>query len=66
MDAQSVKTIKFLKLPDVLDRVGVSRTTVYDLIKAGKFPEPLRVGRSTLWPDYKIREWQEGVMRGET
>lgn len=65
MDVPSAGTVRFLKLPEVLDRIGISRTSVYDLIREGKFPQPVRIGRSTLWPDHVIREWQEGVMRGE-
>ena len=29
---------QFLRLPDVLTKVGISRAQVYKLIKQGKFP----------------------------
>jgi len=38
------------RLPQVLARTGASRTTWYELIKAGKAPKPVKLGaRCTAW-----------------
>jgi len=29
--------------------LGISRPTIYRLVAAGKFPKPIRIGRSTRW-----------------
>lgn len=39
-----------IRLPDVLKRVGVSRSTLYALIKANKFKPPISLGaRAVGW-----------------
>ncbi len=30
---------RFLRIPEIVDRTGMSRTTIYDRINEGKFPE---------------------------
>ena len=35
---------KFLRLQEVLDRSGLSRSTCYELIAAGSFPKPVKIG----------------------
>lgn len=40
---------RFIRLPVVLRRYGISKTTIYDLIAKSKFPKPIHVGRSALW-----------------
>lgn len=47
-----------LRLPDVIARVGLRRTAVYDLIARGKFPRPIRLGRRcSAWPSDVIDRW---------
>ncbi len=40
---------KYLRIPAVLQRYGVGRTTIYDLVAKSEFPRPIHVGRSALW-----------------
>ena len=40
---------KYLRLPAVLQRYGVARTTIYDLVAKSAFPRPIHIGRSSLW-----------------
>ena len=35
---------KLLKIPEVLERVRMSRSSLYRLMRLGRFPEPVRVG----------------------
>lgn len=37
--------------------IGLGKTTVYDLISKGKFPEPKRVGRRSLWDMTEVQQW---------
>ena len=51
----------FLRLPEVLRRVGLSRATVYAQIKQGSFPYPVSLGpRSVAWIDNEIQSWIDG------
>ena len=49
------KSKRLLRLPEVLHRVGVSRTTWWRLIKAGVAPAPVKITpRVAAWPDESI------------
>ena len=43
---------KILRLPDVIDRVGFSRSTIYAFVSGGYFPPPIKIGpRAVGWLD---------------
>lgn len=48
---------KLIRLPDVLSRVGLGRSKVYQLIKEGQFPAPVKIGRSSLWLEQGVSAW---------
>lgn len=51
---------KILRLPGVLDAVGVKKSTLYEMIRAGKFPAPVRLGLRTVgWHQRDIDAWIE-------
>ncbi len=50
------------KLPAVQHRTGLSKSTIYALIKAGKFPEPVRLGsRCSRWKSSDLDTWLSQV-----
>lgn len=43
------------RLPQVLDRIGISRSQVYELIKRGQFPKGIKLGvRARGWSEADI------------
>jgi prophage regulatory protein len=36
--------------------MGIGRTTWLEGVKSGKYPKPIKIGRSTLWKVEQIRE----------
>lgn len=56
------ETVRFLRLPDVLDRVGLKRSKFYAMVKKGEFPAPIKIGDTSVWPDSEVREWQQQKM----
>ncbi|MDP1575851.1 MAG: AlpA family transcriptional regulator, partial [Cypionkella sp.] len=47
-----------LRRPAVLELTGLSTTTIYDQMKAGKFPRPIKLtGRAVAWPESRIADW---------
>lgn len=40
---------KNLRIAALMDLLGIGRSTVYDLIKKGQLPEPIKIGRSSVW-----------------
>lgn len=49
---------RMLRRPEVERRTGKSRSSIYDDIKKGKFPAPVRVGqRAVAWRESDIIRW---------
>ena len=52
---------KLLRRDEVEDLVGLATTSVYRLMRAGSFPEPVRVGaRAVRWRRSELEEWLAG------
>jgi prophage regulatory protein len=49
---------KILRRPDVEERTGLSRSTLYQWMKEGTFPKPVALGaRLVGWRENEIDEW---------
>ena len=54
----------FIRLPTVLTVFPVSKTTLWEMIKNGTFPKPVKLGpRISAWPVEAIRNFLETVAR---
>ena len=50
--------IRFLRLPEVMARTGLSRSTIYVRVAAGCFPRPVALGgRAVGWIETEVEEW---------
>jgi len=58
-----VTPTKFLRLPEVRDRTGKSRSSIYQGIAAGTFPKPIKLGgpraRAVGWIDSEIERYNQ-------
>jgi prophage regulatory protein len=53
-----------LRLPEVQRRTGLPRSTIYDRIKRGDFPAPIKLSeRSSAWDSRSIDGWIEDRLR---
>ena len=43
----------------VIGRTGLDPSPIYGLIRTGDFLKPLKLGRSSLWPESEIAHWIE-------
>jgi len=51
-------THRILRLPEVMTRTGLSRSTIYLRISDGTFPKPVNLGgRAVGWVEAEIQEW---------
>lgn len=50
---------RILRLPNVLQLVGLSRSSVYARIQAGTFPAPIKMGHSSGWIESEVQGWIE-------
>lgn len=48
---------RLLRMPQVLDRVGLKKTVIYERIKAGSFPKPIKLGSASAWPEHEVEAW---------
>ena len=49
---------RFLRLPEVMERTGLSRSTIYVRLAEGRFPRPVALGaRAVGWIEAEVDEW---------
>ena len=54
-----------LRRPQVEQRTGLSRSTLYQYIKDGDFPKPVRLGlRAVGWLESDISDWIAARVKG--
>ncbi len=53
-------TRRLLKLPEVLHRLPISKSSFYAGIKAGRFPKPIKLGGASVWRDDDIAAIERG------
>jgi prophage regulatory protein len=53
-----------IRLTEVLKRTGLSRTTLYELIKQGNFPRQIKLGRTSLWSESEVSSFIEEAKAG--
>ncbi len=47
-----------LRLRNVIELTGLSRSTIYELIRQGRFPHSIKLSkRAVAWPESSISEW---------
>ncbi len=58
--AVAVKSERLQRRPDVEARTGLSRSTIYEWMKRGEFPQPVKLGtRLVAWRESDITAWLE-------
>ena len=51
---------RFLRLSEVLEMTGMSKTFIYDRINEGTFPKQIQLGsRSVVWNEREVVQWME-------
>jgi len=56
MDAKASPSI--IRIKTVEARTGLRKTTIYDYVRAGKFPPPVRIGnRATGFIESEVNDW---------
>jgi prophage regulatory protein len=50
--------VSFLRLPDVKQVTGLSKSSLYALIRTESFPAPIRLGpRTVAWVRSEVKDW---------
>lgn len=56
----SVRKKELIRLTDLVQSLGLCRATIYNLMKAGDFPRPVKLtpsGRAVAWRSIEIQDW---------
>ncbi|MDO8893724.1 MAG: AlpA family phage regulatory protein [Gammaproteobacteria bacterium] len=59
-------TERLLPLPEVESRSGFKSSFIYQLIKEGKFPKPVKIGTASRWRESEIQAWIFNQIEGST
>lgn len=60
LNSEQSRSERLLRFPMVQERVPYSHSTIYLLIKSGKFPKPVSLGgRAVAWRESEIDQWIE-------
>lgn len=57
---------KLMRVQDVIEATGMSRSSIYAAMTAGDFPRPVRIGRRAVaWRHDDIETWIDALPRAE-
>jgi prophage regulatory protein len=55
---------RFLRIEDVVDRVSLGKTTIYDRVGRGLFPSPIKLSSNiSVWVTDEITAWMNAQLR---
>jgi len=57
---QTKQTSRILRMQELVNKVGYAKSTIYALVKEGKFPPPFKLtpgGRANGWFEHTIDEY---------
>ncbi len=58
-EAAPADTKRFLRIKQVLERVPVSRNTIYRMMQKGDFPKNVEIGSVSFWIEREVDEWMD-------
>ncbi|WP_339326073.1 AlpA family transcriptional regulator [Cronobacter sakazakii] len=48
---------RLMPITDVCAATGYKKPTIYEWMRDGKFPRPVKIGRSVRWPSSEVDAW---------
>ncbi|WP_369064277.1 helix-turn-helix transcriptional regulator [Enterobacter sp. MALB-1] len=46
-----------MRIEQVCFATGFKKPTIYEWMRKGKFPRPIKIGRSARWPSSDVEKW---------
>jgi prophage regulatory protein len=60
MQTFSQSSNRLLRQPEVISRLGISRSTLINWYNSGKFPKPIKLSERVIaWPESVVNDWIE-------
>ncbi|MBA4044223.1 MAG: transcriptional regulator [Erythrobacter sp.] len=67
MEPGSAPPPRLLRLPEVMDRVGLRRSAIYQRMSEGRFPKCRALGpKCSVWVEAEINAWIQAVVERPT
>lgn len=66
MQSEQSPVERLLRLPEVSHQTGLGKSAIYQRVRAGTFPAPVKLGsRAATWPLSAISQWvNDQIQRG--
>ncbi|MCZ8370543.1 MAG: AlpA family transcriptional regulator [Porphyrobacter sp.] len=65
MEPASAGPSRLLRLPEVMERVGLRRSAIYQRMSEGRFPKCRALGpKCSVWVEAEINAWIQSVAEG--
>lgn len=56
--AEPHRVTRLIRLPEVMNRVGLGRSTIYRWMSEGRFPKPVQLGgHAVAWVETEVDAW---------
>jgi prophage regulatory protein len=56
---------RLIRIKEVTHKVGIAKSTVWHMVKEGKFPKPKKLSpRVTVWMEAKVDEFIQSISKG--
>ena len=64
---RNTQPLRFMRMREVIEMVGVSRATIYRWMDAGDFPRSIALGGNSIaWSEKSVQEWMESRITSNT
>ncbi len=65
VENENTKEVSLMRLKDVARITGVGQSTIRQMVKQKRFPEPIRLTepRITVWPSDVVHNWVKDITR---
>jgi len=48
---------KLLRIDAVIETTAIKKSSIYERIKSGTFPKPVKIGFASAWLESEVQEW---------
>lgn len=55
--------MNFLKVREVAQKLNISRSSVYEFMRRGNFPQPYKFGKAIRWDEVDVENWARGQIK---
>lgn len=56
---------RLIRLPEVENIIGLKRTQIYEMVKTGSFPAPVKIGGASRWSLRAVSAWMNKLVAAE-